>query len=35
MVAGFTSATNATTAISDHELASFVCVTANTWIQVG
>jgi len=35
MVAGFTSATNATTAIDDHELASFVCVTANTWIQVG
>ena len=35
MVAGFTGATNATTAISDHELASFVCVTANTWIQVG
>ena len=35
MVAGFTSATNATTAIADHELASFVCVTANTWIQVG
>ena len=35
MVAGFTSATNATTAISDHELASFVCVTSNTWIQVG
>ena len=35
MVAGFTGATNATTAIADHELASFVCVTANTWIQVG
>jgi len=35
MIAGFTSATNATTAIADHELASFVCVTANNWIQVG
>ena len=35
MVAGFTSATNATTAIADHEGASFVCVTANNWVQVG
>ncbi len=35
LVAGFSGATNATTAIADHELASFVCVTANTWIQVG
>ena len=30
MSTGFTNA-----AIADHELASFVCVTANTWIQVG
>jgi hypothetical protein len=30
MATGFTNA-----AIADHELASFVCVTANTWIQVG
>ena len=35
LVAGFSGATNATVAIADHELASFVCVTANTWIQVG
>ncbi len=35
LIAGFSGATNATTAIADHELASFVCVTANTWIQVG
>ena len=30
MISGFTNA-----AIADHELASFICVTANNWIMVG